>query len=238
MPPAPSSNWLQRAIAGARKAVSLKAWRAVEAQHVVSTLRLTANDPARQDLLEHILEEHKPTPPPATLGLHYLLATPFRYPPLPGGSRFRAWTDPGVLYAALARRTACAEMGYWRWRFVRESEGLRGIAAAPQTLFQIGARGEAIDVQQPPFEQRASVWTSPADYGATQSLGRQARAEALALILYRSVRDPESGTCAAVLDPAALHPKRPTAQETWYLTVTPGGALWQRERERFAFDFA
>src|SRR5690349_24755031 len=102
----------------ASKPISLKAWRAVEAQHVVSTLRLTGNDPEQQDLLERILEESKPALPAAAEGLHYLLATPFRYPPLRSGSRFRAWPDPGVLYAALERRTACAEMGYWRWRFV------------------------------------------------------------------------------------------------------------------------
>jgi hypothetical protein len=54
---------------------------------------------------------------------------------------------------------------------------------------------------------------------------------------YRSVRDPEHGTCVAVLRPAALRPKRPLAQETWHLTVTDQGTIWQREKERFVFRF-
>src|SRR5688572_23841553 len=107
--------------------VTRKIWRAVEAQHVVSTLRLTGNDPEAHDLLEGLIEGSKPPLPADTSRLHYLLATPFRYPPRSHGSRFRGTTDPGVLYGGLERRTSCAEMGYWRWRFVADSEGLREI---------------------------------------------------------------------------------------------------------------
>jgi RES domain len=232
---APAAGWLQGSIAAGRADVAVKGWRAVEAQHIVSTLRITLNDPEEQDLLERILEESKPPLPLQTKGLHYLLAAPFRYPPLSRGSRFRAWPDPGVLYAAFERRTACAEMGYWRWRFVTDSEGLREIPASPQTLFQLGARGAAINLQHPPFDQYAALWSDPDDYTATQALGRAAREASLAMILYRSVRDPEAGTCFAALRPAALRPKRPLAQETWYLTVTGRGTIWQRERECFDF---
>ena len=233
----PAEQWLSQAIDESLASVSLKAWRAVEAQHVVSTLRLTANDPEAQDLLERILDESKPPVPPEAQGLHYLLATPFRYPPLPYGSRFRAWPDAGVLYAALERRTACAEMGYWRWRFVQDSAGLREIAAAPQTVFQVGVKGTAIDLEQPPFDRYGALWQKPDDYSATQDLGRAARSRHLGAILYRSVRDPEPGRCVAVLDARALRPKQPITQQTWHLTVTGKGVIWQRERERFVFRF-
>ena len=233
-----SKQWLQQSIAAGLAETSAKLWRAVEAQHVVSTLRLTDSDPEQQDLLERILEENKPRVPPEAAGLHYLLATPFRYPPASEGSRFRAWPDPGVLYGAVERRTACAEMGYRRWRFVADSDGLREIAASPQTLFQTAARGTAIDLQQAPFTARAALWTHPADYTATQAVGRAARDAAVAIIFYESVRDPEAGTCVAVLSPAALHPKRPIVQETWHLTVTGEGVIWQRENHRFVFRFA
>jgi hypothetical protein len=224
-------------LTASRKHVSLKAWRAVEAQHVVSTLRLTGNDPEEQDLLERILEESKPPLPAEAIGLHYLLATPFRYPPSTYGSRFRAWPDPGVLYAGFERRTACAEMGYWRWRFARDSDGLQEIPASPQTVFQLGAQGAAIDLQAPPFEKRRAVWTNPVEYTGTQEFAREARAADIALILYRSVRDPEPGGCVAVLRPEALRPKRPLAQETWYLTIISDGAIWKRDRQRFVFRF-
>jgi hypothetical protein len=241
MPRVPQSDalaWLPQAMEAARHSVSLKGWRAVEAQHVVSTLRLVDNDPEQQELLERILEDSKPVVPPAASGLHYLLSTPFRYPPRTSGSRFRAWTDPGVLYAALQRRTACAEMGYWRWRFAADSDGLRGIPASPQTLFQVGAKGSGIDLQHAPFAAHESQWTHPADYSATQTAGRAARGAGIDVILYRSVRDPEPGTCAAVLNPAALHPKRPIVQETWHLTITTDLAIWQRENQRFVFRFS
>ena len=216
----------------------LRAWRAVEAQHVASTLRLTENDAGAQDLLERILEESKPVLPEEARGLHYLLATPFRYPPLPHGSRFRSAADPGVLYAAIEKQTACAEMGYWRWRFVRDSEGLREIAAAPQTLFQLGAAGDGIDLRLGMLARRSSTWMDRESYVATQALARAARGKAMALVIYASVRDPEHGPCVAVLDARALRPRKSLAMETWYLTVTAGGAVWRREGESMTFCYS
>jgi hypothetical protein len=234
MPPAlPSKEVVSTATVDA----SAKIWRAVEAQHVVATLRLTGNDPLAHDLLEELIEQSKPTIPPEAAGLHYLLATPFRYPPRSHGSRFRGAADPGVLYGGLARRTACAEMGYWRWRFVTDSAGLTEIAASPQTLFQSGVRGAAIHLEKAPLDAGAELWTSHDNYNSTQALGRLAREADVALILYRSVRDPEPGVCVAVVHPAALRPKRPLLQETWHLTVTSEGAIWQRESNRFVFRF-
>ena len=122
--------------------------------------------------------------------------------------------------------------------------GLRGTATAcrkfqllPQTVFQLGAQGAAIDLQAPPFEKRRAVWTDPVEYARTQEFAREARAADIALILYRSVRDPEPGGCVAVLRPEALRPKRPLAQETWYLTIISDGAIWKRDRQRFVFRF-
>jgi hypothetical protein len=225
-------------VAAAASSVSVKIWRAVEAQHVVSTLRLTGNDPEAHELLERLIDQSKPPLPAEAAGLHYLLATPFRYPPRSHGSRFRGMADPGVLYGGLERRTACAEMGYWRWRFVSDSAGLREIAASPQTLFQSGVQGLSIDLQQPPFDAQAASWTDREDYSATQAIARVVRDAEVALILYRSVRDPKPGVCVAVLHPRAFKPKRPSIQETWHLTVTSDAAIWQRESRRYVFRFA
>ena len=226
-----------RAIALARKTGVFKGWRAVEGQHVVSTLRLTGNDVVRQELLERILEESKPARPEATAGLHYLFATPFRYPPSGHGSRFRAWPDGGVLYAAEKRRTACAELGYWRWRFVQESDGLSEIPAAAQTLFQLSGGGVGIDLREKPLVRWRALWMDRDNYAGTQALGREAREAGVQWIGYESVRDLEGGLCFAVLDGRAIRPKQPLARETWYLTVSAEGAIWQRERERFVFMF-
>ena len=90
-------------------------WRGVEAQHRISTMKLV-DSVADQDLLEKMLEASKPPMPRDAQGMHYLLATPFRYAS-PWPSRFRAPGDPGVWYGAERLETACAEVGYWRWRF-------------------------------------------------------------------------------------------------------------------------
>jgi hypothetical protein len=239
MPHVPESDTLAEALRVEEPPV--RAWRVVEAQHRIASRRLVetpqAYSPDDQDLLERVLEEAKPPLARNTENLHYLLATPFRYPPHRHGSRFRAMQDPGVLYTALSRRTACAESGYWRWRFTRASEGLQGLPPLPQTMFQVGTRGPAIRLDVPPLVARSAEWTHPDDYSATQALARAARAVGAERIFYTSVRDREGGTCVAVLDPAALKPRKPIVQETWYLTVARSAVIWQRERERFVFSF-
>ena len=80
------TTWTPTALAAEARAWRGKAWRVVEAQHEASTMKLV-DGPEEQRLLEQLLEAAKPPLPAAAHGLHYLLATPFRYPPLPGGSR-------------------------------------------------------------------------------------------------------------------------------------------------------
>ncbi|MCY0725978.1 RES family NAD+ phosphorylase, partial [Klebsiella pneumoniae] len=47
--------------------------------------------------------------------LHYLLKTPFRYPPLRWGSRFGSVHEPSLFYAAQRLQTAMAEAAYYRF---------------------------------------------------------------------------------------------------------------------------
>jgi hypothetical protein len=203
-------------------------WRAVEAQHRVSTLRLV--DTLReQALLEELLESSKPSLPAAPQGLHYLLITPFRYPPRhPGGSRFRAAIDPGVFYGADERRTACAELGYWRWRFLTDSPALQRLTSLPHTLFESLATALAIDLTQPPFLRKEKVWTAPDDYSACQQLAAAARSAHVQAIRYRSVRDPDHGLCTALLTPSAFD-GGPVVEQTWRLSVTRERIQWQRD---------
>ena len=229
------STWTPRAVASKAATATARLWRAVEAQHIASTLRLV-DDLEEQRLLEDILEATKPAIPAPAKTLQYLLFTPFRYPPQ-RGSRFRALDDPGVFYGAGTVRTACAELGYWRWRFLTDSKGLTNLGPAQQTLFQVGVKTLAVDLEKPPFARHAGLWQDPDDYRATQVFAKAARKVSIGLIQYRSVRDPEPGRCGAVLRPDAFSSPNPTApQQTWLLTVTKEFAIWQREREAFEFD--
>lgn len=220
----------------ALRVASVDLWRAVEAQHVVSTMRLV-DTLEEQAVLEDILEATKPDVPAAAAKLDYLLFTPFRYPS-PFASRFRAIGDPGIFYGAETVRTACAELGYWRWRFLTDSAGLTTLGPAPQTLFQASVKARAIDLERKPYVRDARLWRDPYDYSACQALARSARAAGVGLIRYGSVRDPEPGRCGAVLTPEAfssLRPKGPT--QTWQLTVTQDYAVWHRVHGRDAFQF-
>lgn len=230
-----SSTWTPQEVASRATRKSVRLWRAVEAQHVASTLRLV-DSLEEQRVLEEILDETKPAVPAAAARLHYLLYTPFRYPPL-HASRFRGLTDPPVFYGAQSIRTACAELGYWRWRFLEDSAGLSQLGPAPQTLFEVRARSLAVDLQSPPFSRDERLWTDPVDYGATQRFAGVARAAKIGMILYRSVRDDRPGRCAAVLTPTAFDPKHPVSPtQTWLLTVKADHVFWQRDRESFSFD--
>jgi len=208
----------------------------VESQHIASTLRLVSNA-VEQAALERILEASKPPLPPGCAGLHYLLATPFRYSS-PIGSRFRAAVNGGVWYGAEKQRTACAEVGFWRWRFLIESPALTSLGPAPQTVFRVGIQARLVDLTAAPFKRARAEWTDPEDYAATQRFARLARQAAIDAIRYESVRDPEHGAAVAVLDPRAFKPRKPLQQCTWFLTVRPTAAIWQREGETYEFDAA
>ena len=185
---------------------------------------------AEQAVLERLVEASKPPVPRdvARLGLHWLLFTPFRYPPPPGGSRFRGPNDPGVFYGAEHARTACAEVGYWRWRHLRDSQGLKAMPVRPQTLFRVPLSGSAIDLRDAPFDRDREKWTHRSDYTDCQSIARTAREAELQLVRYESVRDSRHGGCAAVLAAAAFAGRAPVEQQGWMLTVTQSRVVWQR----------
>ncbi|MGQ0537611.1 MAG: RES family NAD+ phosphorylase [Gemmatimonadaceae bacterium] len=230
---------MRRAVEFEVRPARLELWRAVEAQRVVSTM-LLVDSSEEQLLLEDLLEESKPALPTAPRALHYLLLTPFRYAPAAYGSRFRRATDPGVFYGADAVRTACAELGYWRWRFLMDSPTLERLDPMPQTVFQAAAEGPAIDLRRRPFEAERERWTDPNDYSACQDLAARARAAGVLIIRYESVRDPAREGCSALLAPRAFARAQPLAAESWYLYVTRTRARWWQERiagEPGAFDF-
>ena len=193
-----------------------------------------------QAVLEGVLEESKPQLPPALRRLHYLLATPFRYRPHLG-SRFRSALEPGVWYGAEALRAALAEKSYWRLRFLLDSPGTPELRAVPHTAFQAAVHTRAaLDLTRAPLVRDRTAWTQPTSYEGTQALAAAARAARIQLIRYESVRDPEHGACAAVLDAAIFGRGRPRSQETWFIAASRervrcapgerGGATWEFTR--------
>ena len=197
-----------------------------------------------QAVLEDILEGIKPVLPPEVKGLHWLLATPFRYWPLPGGSRFRRREDPGVFYGAEERETACAEAGYWRLKFWNESTFLsQQPKSIPVTLFEFHAATQrALDLSRPPLVEDRTLWMLPDDYTSTQALADNARQASAEVLRYESVRR-LNGRCLAILSPVAFRSvAEPLSnnQQSWSLLINPPRQLvWQRElsQECWTFDF-
>lgn len=197
-----------------------------------------------QAVLEDILEEAKPVFPRGLEGLHWLLSTPFRYWPMPGGSRFRRREDPGVFYGAEERETACAEAGYWRLRFWNESAFLsQQSRSIPVTLFEFDAATKrAIDLTQAPLVDDRALWVHPTDYTATQALADSARLADAEALRYESVRH-VGGRCLAFLLPevfrSVAEPFR-GHQQSWSLLINPPHELvWHRELspECWTFEF-
>ncbi|EXI78624.1 MAG: RES domain protein [Candidatus Accumulibacter appositus] len=224
-----STTWTPLAVSSEARDWRGSIWRIVEAQHVAATMKIV-DAAAEQEILESLLEASKPALPDATSGLDYLLATPFRYPPAARGSRFRSVCDPGVFYGAATVRTACAELGYWRWRFLQDAEDLERIGPVAHAAFRAEVHTPAVDLREVPFSRDAASWTHPADYGATQSFARVAREAGVGAVVYQSVRAPEPSWCLAVLTAAAFAKKRPLlCTQNWWLAVHARGVIWRRD---------
>ncbi|WP_275356743.1 RES family NAD+ phosphorylase [Methylophilus sp. YYY-1] len=231
-----SSNiWTPHAVSSEAFAWASLAWRMVEAQHVASTMKLVDTE-AEQTLLEALLDSNKPPYAADTEHLDYLLSTPFRYPSRAGGSRFRGPNDPGVFYAAETVRTAAAELGYWRWRFLMDAPALSRIEPVPHTAFQVSLATQAIDLRNPPFNQDPA-WQHKTNCQPTQALAVTAREVKLGAIIYTSVRDPQPAWCIAVLTPQAFKENTPRPEkQTWWLVVNTQEVIWRRDYESFTFD--
>ncbi len=226
--------WTPRAVSSEAKPWQGDAWRMVEAQHIASTMKIV-DSRDEQDVLEALLESSKPAQP--DVPLDYLLATPFRYAPWGNGSRFRASTDPGVFYAAESVRTAGAELGYWRWKFLKDAIDLERLEPVAHTAFRACIGTAAIDLRQPPFDNDANVWRNPLDYFATQAFARVAREAGVGAIIYESVRDPGLGWCLALLGVEGFARRKPyPATQTWWLAVYPDQVIWRREHEVMTFS--
>jgi len=213
-------------------------WRVVESQHQISTRKLVSSD-AAQAVLEEILERYKP-PLAEGEGLHYLLFTPFRYPPLPHGSRFGTRQDRGIWYGADELRTAFAEVAYYRLLFLDGTDADLGPLAADLTAFHVPLRtSRGVDLTARPFARFRSSLASKTSYDATQPLGVSMRDAGVEAFRYQSARDVAGGVNVGVFSPRAFASRRPRGLQTWRSVATPAMVELSRRDyfERGAFHF-
>jgi hypothetical protein len=236
--------WTLCAGADNLRSLSARAWRVVEAQHVVATRKLVDSD-AEQDLLEELIESAKPPRPrdPAAARLHYLLFTPFRYPPLPHGSRFGGRFTQGIWYGAAHIRTALAEKAYYTLLLLEGTTAAIGSIDKEDSAFRVRLQtGRGVDLVGKAFQRFRDAISSPTSYAESQALGEEMRAAGVQAFRYRSARDPEGGANLGVFSPrafAARSPERP--YQAWHCTASKARVRFRRRvglsvREGFSFE--
>ncbi|TLM78659.1 RES family NAD+ phosphorylase [Microbulbifer harenosus] len=199
-------------------------YRIIESQEEIAT-RSLVDSLQKQEVLENLLEQSKPQRLPGSEHLHYLLATPFRYPPLPWGSRFGGIAERGIFYGSKTVATVLAEAAYYRLLFLND---MQQAPTAPVTSYhQIFAAKYCAD---PGVRLQAESWrehwpslTHPTEYGFCQQLGAQMRecgvqgletpsARALCTGLAQLPVNGGEGINVALFDPGALLRRPPTME--------------------------
>ncbi|MBY0497026.1 MAG: RES family NAD+ phosphorylase [Cyanobacteria bacterium] len=232
-------TWTPAALSANTRRLSGRCWRVVEAQHVVSTMALV-DTLEEQALLEHILDESKPSIPAECRHLHYLLFTPFRYGALyPAGSRFRRpCLSAGVFYGSQEQATAVAELAFRRLLFFSESPATPWPAnAAEYTSFVVAyATRKGLDLTRPPLDRGEKKWLDPIDYSHCHDLADAARAAEAQVLRYQSAR--VDGLNIALLSCAAFASAAPLERHVWRVHLGSMGvrAIGDLPEQRLAFD--
>ena len=214
-----SSIWTRCAGDSELRPLDVSPWRVVEAQHLVSTRKLVdSND--EQALLEEMIDRAKP--PDLTGGrLHYLLFTPFRYPPLPHGSRFGSRHEPGIWYGSLEHRSAFAEVAYYRLLFLEGTRASLGTVTTALTAFTAQVRtARGVDLVAPPFDAYRRAIASPKSYSSSQALGTAMRNARVEAFRYPSARDTEGGINVGAFVASVFGNAKPRTLETWHCSAS------------------
>ena len=209
-----STIWTQCAGPSRVTSYAAEAWRVVEGQHATSTRKLVDSQ-AEHELLERMLDDAKPRIPPDCGGAHYLLATPFRYPPLRYGSRFGDRMQRSLWYGAETVETCLGETAFYRLWFLEDTEAQLGPLATQHTAFRVRVQSaRAIDLANPPFSLEAARLASRSEFAAPQQLGADMREAGIECFRYLSARH-AGGICVGVFTCAAFA-GAPFGEQYWH----------------------
>ncbi|ONF45068.1 hypothetical protein BTO32_00890 [Marinobacter lutaoensis] len=199
-------------------------FRLVESQEQVATIGYV-DTLEEQAVLEELLETSKPDYPEVLRSeRHYLLKTPFRYPPLPWGSRFGCVHEPGLFYGGRSVDATLAESAYYRFVFLWSMDGTPPTDKlnSEHTLFSVGySTAIGVQLQRPPFDEFTAQMAHPRDYSASQTLGSRMRAAGVEAFEYPSARAAGHQLCGALFTPRALADRAPRSCERWFCELTP-----------------
>ncbi|MCS5709740.1 RES family NAD+ phosphorylase [Candidatus Berkiella cookevillensis] len=189
--------------------ISINSYRIVEDQSR-STTRKLVDTLEEHDALERLIDENKPKMKLYNDGeyfknLHYLLMTPFRYPPLKWGSRFGLKHERSIFYSAASIDTAMAEKAFYLLAFLNASDGNIGGKTKNLTSFKAHIKSQRyIDLCSSLFKEHEGNISSKVDYKFSQSLEHEMRNKDVECFRYMSARDPIRGYNYGVFSPRVL----------------------------------
>jgi len=178
--------------------VEINTWvyRIVESDLEVATSSITTTL-AEQSRLEELLDEIKPISAPSKK--HYLLTTPFRYPPLKYGSRYGTINMKSYFYASKEPITCLYECAYYRFLFLNDIEIPFGEPIQTNHLLfscSISAK-KTLELTHKRFQPIKKRITRSQDYSMTQKIGNWAVENNFEVIKFPSARH-ETGINYAV----------------------------------------
>jgi hypothetical protein len=196
-------------------------YRLVESQEQVATSRLVDGDLDKQAVLEALLEPSKPPRIRGTEHLDYLLATPWRYPPLTYGSRFGRRYERSLYYGGLSEHTTLAESAYYRWVFLLDMHSRPNKLRSQHTMYNARYRSEkGLRLNSEPFIEFQSELVHKSRYRETQTLGSAMRKAGIEAFEFLSARDPAGGSNVALIEPVVLISTRARQQRAWLCTTS------------------
>lgn len=207
-----------------------QAFRYVEKQSQVATSELVDTQ-SEQLRLEELLDGNKPRVADDIDGLHWLLRSPFRYPPLEYGSRFGSDSERGVLYLSETREALEAEAAFYAYKFY---EDMLSPPPAPlrreYTVLLVKVDAQLmVDVATLPDMESL---VAPESWVFSQEFGKRVREAGCELIRYPSARisPPENSEHCnlAVISPAAvLNNAEPLAGGSYTALIDASGVRIQ-----------
>ncbi len=169
-----------------QKCERLTVYRSVENQNTASTLKLTDGNVQEQERLEQLLEE-KAKPEIDYTGHHYLIYTPFRYPPLEYGSRFGSIYEKSLWYGSTNKKTALAESAFYLFNFNRKAN-IDDILYFERIVFSIQCNIQNFLDLTKIDRLDHKLLTSKDSYAYTQQLSKSMRKNNIEAFLYESAR--------------------------------------------------
>jgi hypothetical protein len=190
-------------------------YRLVETQEYAATLSIVDNLD-EQSQLEALLDDIKPTYQENTENRHYLIKTPFRYPPLKHGSRFGNRALPSFFYASEDIATCLAESAYYRFVFFSDLFiPFEQAVTTEHSMFHVFVSStNAVDLSKISDAEIQAVLTNKHDYSFTQQLGKTfTEQHNLSIIRFHSAR--ANGFNVAIADINDIKSKQPLGLTQW-----------------------